>query len=413
MRGGKGQVTMFFAVGLVLVLVVAITFLLLARIRDAAPVTLDTATNPALTSYVASCMDTVVGNELEEFGTTGGITYMPSDSAYGELLVEGGLRKVAYGITQNRRREGIDLLPPIRYFSAYPDKGVTIETSDYYDDNGTLKKIPSYLAGHFGEVQLPGVCAKTGPNGLGSKYLCRYYPGTPLGTRGANDSNASVQEVLVTRVRAGIKTCIDPNQFVQTTGRELTIQGDPFVNITFTPEAVLVGLDYNLALQGRSQITKAHFERSYPVRLLPMLEYAHDLAKEETRNVKFALSDPAQYSDRAVLSSYLEGFTVTEVRPIPLMNAYSKYFDFNSQGSMVVVSDSHSQLRGRPYAFVFLVENRRPVLNPVGDKACATVLAWDPDAGQQTPKVVNDMCTVVNDHVPGVNPLEGSDYEAG
>ncbi len=383
MRGERAQVTLFFAIGIVVLLAVGtITYLLVSRTSAADASAQQRGAREAadagvLSAYLASCVDTVVDRQLRALGESGGLLdFEGYPSAM--LSVGNGSREIGYGITRNRDAAGTGAIGPYAYPAPrYPDNGVAIENATL--DPATLRPFAPFQDGYFGDVTFPAVCGKSGMNRPGSAFTCRYYEANPPGTPGR-----SAQELLEERIAQGVRGCADLRAFTDAIGQQVERVDDPVANVTFTFDNVLVSLTYPVQLRGAQATTLETLRRDYKVRYLPVAQFAIDLAREESRNVTFDIS-----RDFAQVPSYREGFVVRKSGNVSLASVPA---GFSGAASLVTILDQHSQIEGETYAFSFLVEHRLPMLSPVplaeaedvdatGHLPDGTLVAADPDEG--------------------------------
>lgn len=355
MRGG--QVTMFAIVGLVLLLTVAIIWVVLLKLRVAAP--FDISSNAALRSYVGSCLDTAVEDELLAIGKSGGLSLMNATVFQNaNIVIDGEQQTVLYGVTRNKDKPG-GFIPYAYDVPRYPDEMVSL--TNITIDTSTGQEFVMFQDGYFGDVTLPAICSRDGPNGVGSTTPCRYYPDSPPGTA-AGSPYESIQEGLTAEVERKVQTCVDLRQFSNAIGENVQSIAPPELSIMFTESNIIVALVYNITISGKS--TVARFDRRYDVRYLPLMEYAFDLAKQESRDIMFDIT--SDYSNKLKLPSYA-GF---EVRKTPA-----------SRADLITITDPASKVRGVPYSVQFLVEHRIPMLDHIPAFACSA-RAVDPDEGE-------------------------------
>jgi hypothetical protein len=413
MSGVRGQTTLFFAIGLVLLIIVALIFLLLNR-TTSAPETIDIANSRVLSQYVGSCLDTAVNDELEDLGKTGGVS-LSKGYPYATVKLGDESVPVIYGITKNRRTPGDagrqgDIVPYIESGTGKPV--LPGGSTNYYGVNlmtmlqfrsatrinpatgNSFFPIPTFSDGYFGQVNFPPLCAKDGPNGLGSTALCAYYAGTPPGMAQAT----SVQETLTARVQERVQQCVALDQFRDAIGPEVSAVSAPNVTLKFTRNNVLVTLIYNLTLQGKAQVSTVPFERRYDVRYLAVAEYAYALARQESRDITFDIA--AEYNDRERLP-YLDGFSVEKTalsvtdRSTGSLSGFSAKAD-PARADLITITDDYSKIRGQKFRFNFLIERRPPMLNLTANDECKGT-AWDPDDGfKGAPRIIGGRCAVVD-----------------
>ena len=393
---GRGQVTIFFALGLVLLIAAGIIYVMLTRVQESeAAHAIDITANPALNNYVTACLDTIVNDQLAELGRTGGLSLIdPAQQVqypYREIKIDGVYVRVLYGITQNRRdiTRG-DLIPE----PGSEDRNIDFANITIYCREGhklpdlppDCFKLPNFLDGYFGQVNLLPLCEKNGSNGPGSSVLCTSYPGTPPTSIGSSVELPSIEGMLREKIQQKVATCISPQQFRETVGQGFVAAGTPNVNVKFTETNMLVNLTYNLTLEGSTKSSLLQVDQRYPVRILPFLEYTLALAREETRNVSFNIGSPFDFRDRQRLP-YLDGFNVTRrtadvTASPPEAGGVNPSMSFIVNGvDIVTVTDNRSVVNGKPMSLTFLIEHRPPMIEALRSRACTAERGRDPDDG--------------------------------
>src|SRR5690348_16574404 len=108
----RGQVALFFALGLVILIIIALLYLVLGRTSTTqAPEATDIANNRVLNQYVSNCLETVMDDDLQSLGQSGGISLMTgANFPSAEVQVDGKPVRIIYGITRNARQAG-DIIP--------------------------------------------------------------------------------------------------------------------------------------------------------------------------------------------------------------------------------------------------------------------------------------------------------------
>ncbi|HIH25047.1 TPA: hypothetical protein HA251_08500 [Candidatus Woesearchaeota archaeon] len=384
----RGQVTLFFAVGLVMLIMLAIIYLALSRNDD--PGTVDAvrslSQNAVVQQYLTSCLDTIMNDELQKLGSSGGLPQSAAPGAYPSAIVGSGdsARRVLFGITRNRdctapTSTSCTAFPVAHPAPKYPDDGVTLARSTENRNTAGLDFLP-FLDGYFGDVNFPGVCSPVGSNALNGPNPCRYYAASsprtvsnPPGTPGP-----STQQELLGRVNTRVSSCADIGVFSRATGAQVTAVGTPSVNITFVQEGVLALFEYSVTVQGSAESQVLPVSRRYDVRYLAIAQYAYDLAREETRNVTFNITDPAHYGK---LSSYREGFSVGKARNAAISDASPSDVG-TPKTDIVSIIDARSRIDDTQYSFSFLVEHRPPMLDVLSDasKCDTSAPGFDPQA---------------------------------
>lgn len=391
--GLRGQVTLFFAVGLVMLIMLAIIYVALSRDDDpgAVDAVRSLSQNAVVQQYLTSCLDTIMNDELQKLGASGGLSESAPSGAYPSAIIGSGdsARRVIFGITRNRdcgdppNATNCAMFPVVYPAPKYPDDGVTLSHST--ENKNTRLDFPPFLDGYFGDVNFAGVCSPAGSNAPDSPNPCRYYSASsprvvsnPPGTPGP-----STQQELLARVNTRVASCADIGVFSRATGAQVTAVGTPSVNITFVQEGVLAFFEYPITVQGSTEAQTLPVSRRYDVRYLALAQYAFDLAREETRNVTFNITDPAHYGK---LSSYREGFSVGKARNISISSPSPS--GLNGVGSpktdLVTILDARSRIDDVQFSFSFLVEHRPPMLDVLSapancDPANPQSIAADPD----------------------------------
>lgn len=355
----RGQITLFFLIGLVVLIIVGVSFLLLRP--SAGSDTVDTVNAAVVTSVVGACLDTIVADELRIVGETGGLPSVEARPGveYPSAIVPfgTGARRIIYGVTANRDLG--DLLPGAHAPPRYPDTMVAIGTSHMFYDAALDRLVELQpFQGHFGDVYLPAICAFGGPNGPSSPLRCRNYPGMPPGTPGP-----SMQEQLAQRIASRVASCASPEMLSASLGQQVTSVGSPVANLTFTPTNILVKLTYPLELEGSVTTRVETTPRTYKVRLMPLMQFAHALAHAEARNVTF---DPVR--DAALLPEFRDGFIVTRHETVASEQRPS-FADrpLAARADVILITDQRSEIDGVTYSYAFLVEDRPPMLNELPD----------------------------------------------
>jgi hypothetical protein len=341
MRGG--QVTLYVAVGLVLMLTFAFFYFML---RPQASPNLGEGNYPALSNYLGSCLDLVMNEELDKLGQSGGLSVMEYP-AFAHATVE--TEDVIYGVTVNRRQSP-ELAP-------YPAEN---ELRTCILNPGSCTPQTRFQAGVFGDVQFPAICEPE------NSVACSYYPRSPPGT-----PSISVQSRFTARITERMTSCADAQQLSRSLGVQVSA-GAPQVNVTFTRTGVIASLIYPLTLENGQESVPLH--RTYKVRYLPVAEYAYDLARQITRDPTFNAS--ADYANRSLLGSYAEGFSV-QARKVNIVGVPSGV-PAQSAATLITVTDEQSSLRGEPFRFSFLVE-KRPLVALGPSSSCAIVQVYDLD----------------------------------
>lgn len=321
----RGQVTIFFAIGLVLLIVILLYFY--ARNAARPP---EQTTSGAITAeahqYLGQCLEVALYNSLDTLTTNGGVFFDDHDLAnFPSATLANGKKKV-YGIVG----------PSITLAA---DAGIVSgNLFDMLDTSGSSSYGLGYTSTLFGTITLPALCDSQGPNKKSQTTHSR----CPHGTYAANPH--SIQAVLASKLTQSLITCIEQDVDIEV-GSDLLALDDPEVEIIFSKRGI---------------ITKASFgeelviEQQHDVRLLALYGYLHERLVRNTRDPRLVIEDDPSSP------SFQSGFAVVE-QPIATGKLYT-FFDNNP----------NFKYRGTSLAFSFVVDDRPPFFD--NDGACA-----DPD----------------------------------
>ncbi len=366
MRGG--QVTIFVAVGLVILFIVAIFFLVLdteQRVQqeyEQGQQIIEGANAAELSAVLGSCIDTVVIDEFKKLGQSGGLHV--DDPAYPRAIVGSGptTRLMLYGLTRNRDIPGSAGLRPYRNeLPDYPHEDFTVENTLIQADTGN--KMVSWQPGYFGDVNFAPICDKQGPNRPGSTRECRSFPGSPPSVPNTESTQNMLMPIIANRVQA----CANPARFSEALGVDVTEVGEPTAEIAYTFNNVIVSVYYPLTIVGQAETNLQEVRRTYDFRYMQIAQYARDLALRESRDIAFDISE-----DYREVPSWKPGFTVqtSEVDSVAQTTLSPPIQQNGETATMVTIIDSKSELDGVSYTFSFLMEHREPVVI-LSDLSCA------------------------------------------
>jgi hypothetical protein len=385
----RGQVTLFVIVGLVMLLFVAIFFIVFQsnnqQSADQTGIAADLTKNAALNAHLIACIDTIMNDELLKLGDGGGELNFSASRPNVIVGEEQTARRMLFGITQNRDCDGTvvgNCYPPPKAYPAprYPDDGIdfahTIINPMSCDPVGDFtspdcQPFNFFIDGYFGDVHFPAICDDANRNAA-----CTYV-GSPPYTTGP-----SQQGTLLANVQRRIQSCADPKIFNEQTGNNVVEVSPPVINITFTSDVVLVTFSYPLTLRGSTERTTIPINRRYDVRYLSIARFANELAREETRNIDFHISDSSDYK---LLPSYRDGFSVSLGRNI-VRTSWQGFPQgvVPADADIITIFDAKSKIDNKAYAFNFLVEHRVPMLTVLHNEGqCrqsnAATIAASPD----------------------------------
>ncbi len=208
---------------------------------------------------------------------------------------------------------------------------------------------PKYYWGtywpYFGWMHLPYLCQPGGPNDV--SINSRVTAPCETGFYG----KLSMQEQLERYTENNIQSCTNFSYFKSTTQYEIFVE-KPNVSITFGIANIFVNTTYPIELtQGNDKaIKKLSFQSILPVRLRKFYTYLSSLLTLDTAYINF--STTRDYP--ALIASWDPYLSV------------QKYCPYCSEGiytDVLKVTDTGSDLSGKPFIFLTAIRNRRPALD--------------------------------------------------
>ncbi len=390
MRGGpRAQVTAFFLVGLAVLLVLLLVFLLrnallarnpVARIGEAHDV-------QAIREYVGGCIDLATEDAVTTAMRQGGeLSPAQGDAARPGLdaevrptLAQGVVSpvgiNVSFGLVATRDWPFRPPLPGSYPASVrgtqdpYPFPDIALTT--------LAARIAAYWSapladGPFGQYALPPLCDPLGPNSLNAS-VNRADARCPSYLFPLHDVK-SLQEGLGAAIAAATKRCVVPARLEELLGSRVAV-GAAAGNVTFTPTESIVDVTLPLTFSGEGTYEAHEFTRRYPLRILPLWNFAFNLLKNASKDAAFRLNDSADYER---MRGY-DRFGVS-VQRVPAAQA-----DGRTDLFLVLITDPTSRLGNDALFLQFLVQDRAPVLDAYPDmtlppgQRVLTVDATDPD----------------------------------
>lgn len=422
MRGGRGQITAFFLIGLAVLFVFIIILFLRQAIlsRNAVhPMTLGQPYDATrIQGYVESCIDLVANDAFQKLGQQGGLLYASQGgltSNDDHLSLNVSVLDSNGNPTQQHVRVAIGLINDsgFPFHPPFATEFVPSHNLPSWDYNGTaenpypwpdttledLTSVSSPLStwndfesdGAFGQYALPPLCDPLGPNNGSTGALRCPTPLFPVPV-----SRNSTQASLAVFLAAGVKQCIDPAALSTQLGAAVII-GTPNVTVTFTSSETLVTLNLPLRFTAEEGALKLNtFTRQYPVRVEQLAWFTYNLLKQASKDPHFRINDSADdhtvvgYDDFVVTQQSLSNATVAGRKDLFL----------------VTIADPLSKVNHATWFFHILVQDRAPILNPLpnGLAGLVTVRALDPDGDTLVANITNAAGSVaVQSLLPAAN----------
>ncbi|MBI4441334.1 hypothetical protein HY639_04140 [Candidatus Woesearchaeota archaeon] len=324
MNAKRAQLTLFVLLGIVFA--ISVLFLLFVASSVKEQTAKETETSAAHTetylvikSLIQSCLEKSTKDGLTKIGLHGG--YLPLLRREDATLLFFN-NPVAYGLRE----------PP--YSPTYPPAPVPA-----YPYAGRLDKMDFP---YYGRDQLHGLCDPSGPNRLNATAFYRPCESYEIAT--------SLQQQLTAYVVNQTITCIN---FTSLPGEAHAI-APLLANITIGNTDVTSSMEYPIAFATADKKRQTDLFTSsikVPVRLKAIHEFAKALIKQDSVNPYF---DPLK--DGSSLPEFKGGFVLHKVQNA-CPTCKGQVFD-----DILALSDTLSNLDGKPYLFQFSRENRIPAL---------------------------------------------------
>jgi hypothetical protein len=323
MRKKKGaQVTIFIIIGIVVALILGVSFYLVASTRQQqgeSSLRTQQQTKDLLNpvdEFVTSCLDIAATSGLNLLGKQGGVIYAEQDglttmpqTSLGQDFFNYDDLKVTYAI--------------------YPPTG---SVGDFL-----FSEPPKYPWPEFPKLVVGSVT-------INSQYLRGYY-GKNLLPQLYRPSPESMQEQLETFIARKVEGCVDIESFKKR-GISIKALGSPEVTLESQEESVSFKLRYPLEIKSDVAGTTSRTQEFVVVYALPFERFI-----ETVREI----------SDADVTNLELPNQTTIQV-----------FKDVHEKDDVVVISDPNIVLAGIPYEFRYARHNRVPALAFVeSDRVCS------------------------------------------
>ena len=249
----RAQVTIFFAIGLVLIIVL----LLVVYVVSLGPGRPQSVDVKPLQQYLQGCVDSSFFDALDTLGKNGGAFLDGSD-----MNASGAFSPLELTIGNSRVAQSVKPTP------------VSLLPAKYDIDGADTAPYATYESNAFGLITMPRLCDPVGPNGrdkLGDVQCPPFaYPGNLY------PEAAIIQRSLAYHLKQSVRTCLGTNGVEARVGINPQGLGAPVAEVFFAPENVRVTIAFpDSAIAGVTK--KTLLERSYKVRLY--LLYLHALER--------------------------------------------------------------------------------------------------------------------------------------
>ncbi|MDB4303525.1 hypothetical protein N9934_01875, partial [Desulfosarcina sp.] len=380
----RGQISLFLIVAVVLAFVF---FALFSLFKGGSLLDSPTATQSEIDSFTQSvqqCLENSASDSLFLLGKQGGKLYkhqvpfhVQEDTLevifldiehgilYGEKVlpyeIDGKWYNVSYGIEQPVEYGINYALPPPAY--PYTDR------LEHYINGGDWLFQLYFPYRDAMQASLPALCEDEGINGIlpdsGEPRTCETYDEV-------GDSRRSIQAYMKNFIKHNMDECID---MIADTSRfekfEIT-HSRPIVTPIIGEEDVSFYANLNVTF-GDVSLKSHDFFTKRNIRIKAIHEFATHIIKRDISDPFFDLVEDAHKirdcqspkPTQAFIKCMRDNMTIERFENVcltdPLHNDLCTYA--GQFADMIVITDRESMLNGKPYKFVFGVENRRPALD--------------------------------------------------
>ena len=334
MNKQKSQVTMLMIIGLVLFIIVSLTFYLTRysikkQTIQNIKITNEAADTKPIKELVEKCLDKLAKDAVVLLGRQGGYIYKsqggtlidyPNDDE-GRFFIKYNNLNVAYNIIALPRDFSVD-----KYSSDIPE--YPWHTFPYQTETSNERE--KVFDGIFGLSNLPAFDASEGPN--------------------------SIQTQIESYVDKNIARCADFSAFeniysiVMNSSKTNVIIGTSDITVKSSIPIKIADISTNKFTE------LSDFSTNLNVRLRGMYYFAKDLIHNDIKNIQFNINNPRNNKD---------SFYVSSIK------------DANQQNNddLIIITDQNSLIYGKPFEYIFSRKNRAPVLYYIKNK-----LRFDPGA---------------------------------
>ena len=337
----KAQITMFIALGLILVGIVGMGLYVYnfrvidEKDQDVRGTLSDQTQLTNVKKVVESCLRSVGTDALRMIAEQGGAIYRSQggvhDATNALRLNYGGERlMVQYGL---RRRTD---LPAPPYYPYGDPKTSWAELS---------REHPSIR--FFGDIEMPALCARQGPNA----------PDNPNGyftcpTYAYGYSERTMQDQLRSYIMRKMPDCIDP----QLDKLKTKTTGEKSLEIVFGDDHVRANAIYGLRINDKTDLE--NISVSFPVRIKRMYQLAYRILEADARDPTFDKTYHYRKLNDCRFGNSTTHCWDKDLRVYVLADVYEK-------DDVLRIEDDASLLAGQPLVFNIGVENRGPMLDRI------------------------------------------------
>ena len=400
----KSQLTMFFLLGIVMISIFFFVFYLKRSVtetklkKEVKKISTDVLETLAIKNYVQICLDDSVKEALTLAGIQGGNIY-ENTNAFGINLTgvatdwvnrPNAIGKKGIGINYSNYTVNLRyaIFKPVLDNTQskhpdvprYPYEDSLSENPIDSSDNATLiNTLGNFLPTYSERVSsLPFLCSMEGSNYWNVsdvEFSCE------PGTYDAANPN-SMQEYIEKYVTNKMKECVDFSVLLVDTGYDVS-QGNVTTEVLFGETNVFTTIEYpiTLTVAGEAPITQfLLFTSDQKIRLKQIYELAYHMIKKDVRSIFFYMQKDADTLNDCPLYDPINKSRTNNSAPClkPGMNV-TKLEDscsicttLGNYSDVIMITDNVSIVNGKPFVFLFAIENRIPVLDYIDESINST-----------------------------------------
>jgi hypothetical protein len=385
---GKGQVTIFVILGIVILVVIVFGIFISSLISK---LSLQSQADKAVKAYLQSdavnyyvytCMDSAVTSSIYDLAIQGGVFYDYQNGSY-KVLGE-GVTHIPYNISW------IDNYGNVNYYFFNVSYSVL---NDGYCDM-VKKQSPEYpfdksfidnLFGIYTDYNVNGECLYDAKEGYALSGFAGFNNMTRLCMLGSDNTNPikssgqsvefspcqnsissvankSVEYILGREISIRLANCTDFSVFKDD---NITVSGMPETKVLYTTDSVLIETTYNLTVKIKNKepvFVRYTFNYKSNLRLARLHNYVMSLVRAESQDFFFNINNnyesygihnelnPEKFYDKDYMDVKIINFT----------NCTSCPYRFDH---LLIVEDKKSMVGNRPLIYMTMIQNRMPALD--------------------------------------------------
>ena len=356
----RGQITLFMIVGVIILFVFGFMYFVVNAVQKAKmeakadEVAQEISEISGLDYYVTLCLKDASVEAIELMGNQGGNIYEDQ----GGIIPLSSVQHIEYngfdvtkGITQNPDL-GTETFPmppyyPYRWPNVYHPYPLLMDPDlEFY--NPPIDKLFNY----YGENTLPHLCEEGGPQDprVVSEEVRKKLSLVTCGTEENLVGENSVQKQISEFVTKKLKECVNLTYFEEFTGYNITTE-EPSSQVIFGKNDVTVKAEFPVYVNISENIflRKVEFSTTLKARVLKVISLVNSLINYDVQLLDFNLNENPLLTDQTIFVQKIN----CSLCP------HGDYTD------ILKVTDTQSDIRGKPFVFVTAIRNRIPALEKI------------------------------------------------